>query len=210
MANAAEAMRAGRPVVPAALPAEPAASAAAASAAPAASAAQGALVPVADAEQRPGFLPPALPADGRGQAGHQGGDDRGDHGGSVQILPCGDGLQGGEGRGNGQGQVDQRAQAGGGRLLGPLALPPGPQVDSTLALRPPDLASASWWAMPVQREGEGQRVVRALPQGAEVHAAERQRPHDGHRDQHGMMTREGQAQTVEVNPFWSDRVQREI
>ena len=146
--NAAEAMRAGRPVVPAALPAEnaagaaPAASAAPASAAPAASAAKGALVPVADAGQRPGFLPRV---DGRGQAGHQGGDDRADHGGSSNPSRW-DGLQGGEGRGNDQGQgqeVDQRAQAGGGRLLGLLALPPGSQVDSTLALRPPVSSSST-------------------------------------------------------------------
>ena len=87
-------------------------------------------------------------------------------------------------------------------ILYPPDLPPLPQGPPQ-ALQPL-LGWRCSGGEPVQRGGEG------LPQGAEVHAAERQRPHDGGRDQHGMRTLEGQAQTVEVNPFWSERVQREI
>eukprot|EP00435_Cladocopium_sp_Y103_P012338 s3612_g3.t1 len=110
LANAAEAMRAGQAVAPMAAPGP----------APEALA----VVPVEG--QRPGFLPPALPAEGHGGSGHQGGDDRGHHGGGDQRSQGGEGLHVGGERGDDQGQghgADHRAQAGGGSLLGPLALP---------------------------------------------------------------------------------------
>ena len=73
-------MMAGQPVRLAGLPAAQGA------------AQQDALVLVGEAGQRPYFLPPALPDD-RGQAGHQRGDDQGDHGGNDQGRQGGDGLQ---------------------------------------------------------------------------------------------------------------------